>query len=201
MPNDLSKRKASLVVLPTSSTRRVRITWRGELFSLVRSPPPYPSLHSAPLPPLHPYPRLPPPVSLDYTSILPSPPPLPLHPATLHPSIPSADHMNSSPQTAIRTVLCYLRLLPLVGEEIVKVALVPLRGIGGPGALEAGRDRVDALAGAVGGFPGEIMPVPWEDFLGRSCRCRGRISWGDHAGAVGGFPGEIIVLYTRPNKL
>ena len=47
--------------------------------------------------------------------------------------------------------------LPLVAEEVVEEAVVPLGRRRGPGDLEAAGDRVGALAGAVGALPAEAL--------------------------------------------
>ena len=50
-----------------------------------------------------------------------------------------------------------LRKLPVVAEQVLEEVVVPLRGCGGPGAFQAARDRVAALAGAEGVPPAETL--------------------------------------------
>src|SRR5262249_26267186 len=47
--------------------------------------------------------------------------------------------------------------LPLVAEQVVEIAVVPLHRVAGPGALQAAGDRVVALAGSKGVFPAEAL--------------------------------------------
>ena len=50
-----------------------------------------------------------------------------------------------------------LRQIPVVLVEIVQVAVVPLRRLVGPGALEPARQRVGAVAGAVAVLPAKTL--------------------------------------------
>ena len=49
------------------------------------------------------------------------------------------------------------RQLPVVSEQVVQVAVVPLRRFGGPSALEPAGERVGALAAAVGVPPADAL--------------------------------------------
>ena len=50
-----------------------------------------------------------------------------------------------------------LRQLPLIVEQVLEVAVVPLDRIVGPGALEPAADRVAALAAAIAARPAEAL--------------------------------------------
>ena len=68
--------------------------------------------------------------------------------------MPCADGILGSPlQRTGRT----LRQLPLVAEQVVEVAVVPLHRVGGPGAFQAAGDRVGAFAGSERVPPAETL--------------------------------------------
>src|SRR5688500_2383882 len=67
-----------------------------------------------------------------------------------------------------------LRQLPLVLEQVLEEPVVPLRGIVGPGALEAAGDRVGPLAGAVLVLPAQALLLETGGLRLRTDVARGR---------------------------
>src|SRR5262249_21817512 len=94
-----------------------------------------------------------------------------------------------------------LRQLPLVLEEVLEEAVVPLRGVVGPRALESARDRVAALAAAVLVLPAEALVLDAgglrlrSDVLGRgrSVRLAERVAADDERH-------RLLVVHRHPRE-
>src|SRR5260370_16485508 len=54
-----------------------------------------------------------------------------------------------------------LHQVPLIAEQGVQVAVVPLHRVGGPCAFQPAADRVDTFAAAIGVFPAEALFLPF----------------------------------------